>query len=78
MNVPHDVETDYPRRMYLRAHAQEDEVSEGAPDYIAGAQEHVDAPATPSVSATLCRLLAPAAQDSNVRTVAVTSKPGSE
>ena len=63
--------------MYLRAHAQEDEVSEGAPDYIAGAQEHVDTPATPSVSAPTAPLV-PAAQDSNVRTVAITSKPGSE
>src|SRR3954451_3728236 len=45
MNVPHDVELQDPKRMWLRAHAKEDEISEGAPDYIASAQENVDAPA---------------------------------
>ncbi|HEY1937729.1 MAG TPA: penicillin-binding protein [Candidatus Angelobacter sp.] len=77
MNVPHDVEVQDPRRMYLRAHAKEDDVSEGAPDYIAGAQEHVDEPAIPTPSAPTAPLV-PSAQDSNVRTVAVTSKPGPE
>src|SRR5438270_6845560 len=43
MNVPHDVELQDPKRMWLRAHTKEDEISEGAPDYIASAQENVDA-----------------------------------
>lgn len=77
MNVPHDVEVQDPRRMYLRAHAKEDDVSEGAPDYIAGAQEHADAPDT-SIASAANAALVPSAQDSNVQTVAATSKSGPE
>ena len=71
MNVPHDVEVQDPRRMWLRAHTKEDEVNEAAPDYIAGAQEHADVPepsATPSPAFP--------AQDERFRTVAATSNPG--
>src|SRR5215510_11139800 len=56
MNVPHDVEVQDPRRMYLRAHAKEDEVFEGAPDYIAGeqgSQGDADVPAPPPASGQL-------------------------
>jgi cell division protein FtsI (penicillin-binding protein 3) len=68
MNVPHDVEVQDPRRMWLRAHTKEDDVYEAAPDYIASEQEHADspAPAAPAVPA----------QDARFRTVAATSKPG--
>jgi cell division protein FtsI (penicillin-binding protein 3) len=75
MNVPHDVEVQDLRRMYLRAHANEDDVSEGAPDYIASAQERVDtpiAPALPQVQAP--PPLMPVQQDTRLRTVAATSK----
>jgi len=48
MNVPHDVDVQDPRRLYLRAHAKEGDVSEGAPDYIASQQDQMDAsPVTP-------------------------------
>jgi cell division protein FtsI (penicillin-binding protein 3) len=71
MNVPHDIEVQDPRRMWLRAHAKEDDVYEAAPDYIASEQQPVDTP-TPVPAA------APAAppppQDAKLRTVAVTSK----
>jgi cell division protein FtsI (penicillin-binding protein 3) len=79
MNVPHDVEVQDPRRMYLRAHVKEDDVSEGAPDYIASTQERVDAPATTAASAS--DMPAPSAsvvQDPKLKTVAATSKPGTE
>jgi cell division protein FtsI (penicillin-binding protein 3) len=75
MNVPHDVELQDPRRMWLRAHTKEDEITEMAPDYIASAQEHTDTPdgrpsppvQTPSPSASVI-------QDPRLRTVAATSK----
>ncbi|HEY2169718.1 MAG TPA: penicillin-binding protein, partial [Candidatus Angelobacter sp.] len=76
MNVPHDVEVQDPRRMYLRAHAKEDDVSEGAPDYIASAQENVDtpvAPPSPQVQAPPLPVTTP--RDSRLQTVAETSKP---
>ena len=44
MNVPHDVELQDPKRMWLRAHTKEDDISEAAPDYIASAQENADTP----------------------------------
>jgi penicillin-binding protein 2 len=78
MNVPHDVDVQDPRRMYLRAHAKEDDVSEGAPDYIAsqegtmGSQgaaasgSNFSAPSIPNAQ------LSPGAQ---LKTVAATSKP---
>jgi cell division protein FtsI (penicillin-binding protein 3) len=71
MNVPHDVDVQDPKRMYLRAHAKEDEVSEGAPDYIAGEQAPADvpAPAPPRAPVVLPE------QNAQVRTVAATSKP---
>src|SRR6476660_2082676 len=47
MNVPHDVELQDPKRMWLKAHTKEDEIYEAAPDYIASAQEHVDMPVAP-------------------------------
>jgi cell division protein FtsI (penicillin-binding protein 3) len=71
MNVPHDVEVQDPRRMWLRAHAKEDEVSEGAPDYIAGQQEHLEM-ATPSSSPAIA---APGARDDGVQMVAARSNP---
>src|SRR5262249_5255826 len=73
MNVPHDVDVQDPRRMFLRAHAKEDDVSEGAPDYIASEQgsQGVDVPPAPSPAP------APALppQNTQLRTVAATSKP---
>jgi cell division protein FtsI (penicillin-binding protein 3) len=76
MNVPHDVEVQDPRRMWLRAHAKEDDVNEAAPDYIASEQEHADVP-TPAADSTTSASPAPA-QDPRLRTVAVTSQPGSQ
>lgn len=75
MNVPHDVELQDPKRMWLRAHTKEDDIAEGAPDYIASAQENVDAPAVPSspqVQAPPVPAVVP--QNTNLRTVAATSK----
>src|SRR6202040_1287163 len=48
MNVPHDVELQDPRRMWLRAHAKDDEITEMAPDYIASAQDHADTQGEPA------------------------------
>jgi len=75
MNVPHDVELQDPKRMWLRAHTKEDEISEGAPDYIASAQENVDvpsAPALPQVQASPSA--APVQQDLKLRIAAAASK----
>jgi cell division protein FtsI (penicillin-binding protein 3) len=75
MNVPHDVELQDPKRMWLRAHTKEDDISEGAPDYIANAQENVDAPAvTGSAAVQPQPLPAPVQQDPKLRTVADNSK----
>jgi cell division protein FtsI (penicillin-binding protein 3) len=76
MNVPHDVELQDPKRMWLRAHTKEDEISEGAPDYIASAQENVDAPATtasPQVNVPFPAT--PVQQDPKLRTVAASKTP---
>jgi cell division protein FtsI (penicillin-binding protein 3) len=70
MNVPHDVDVQDPKRMYLRAHAKEDEVSEGAADYIAGEQAPADVPAPAPPPAPVV----PPVQNAQVRTVAATSK----
>jgi cell division protein FtsI (penicillin-binding protein 3) len=70
MNVPHDVELQDPKRMWLRAHTKEDEVYEAAPDYIASEQEHGETPATPQVQPPIV----PAPQDPRLRTVATVSK----
>ncbi len=77
MNVPHDVEVQDPRRMYLRAHAKEDEVFEGAPDHIASAQEQVDSPAQVPAPAPAPAPIAPPVQNAQLRTVA-NSKPESQ
>src|SRR5712671_2988383 len=75
MNVPHDVELQDPRRMWLRAHTKEDEISEGAPDYIASAQENVDAPiASASTQVQSQPSPTPVLKDPTLRTVAATSK----
>jgi cell division protein FtsI (penicillin-binding protein 3) len=83
MNVPHDVEVQDPKRMFLRAHAKEDEVFEGAPDHIASEQQTSeqqpgDASALqPSVSAAVSLPATPAmptAQDARLRTVSATNK----
>jgi cell division protein FtsI (penicillin-binding protein 3) len=73
MNVPHDVELQDPRRMWLRAHTKEDDVYEAAPDYIASEQPPADAP-TPVVPPVSPPVAAPT-QDAKLRTVAATSKP---
>jgi cell division protein FtsI (penicillin-binding protein 3) len=79
MNVPHDVDVQDPRRMFIRAHAKEDEVFEGAPDHIASEQASeqppADAPAPQPAAATAPVTPAPATQDARLRTVSVTSKP---
>jgi cell division protein FtsI (penicillin-binding protein 3) len=75
MNVPHDVELQDPKRMWLRAHTKEDDTAEAAPDYIASAQENVDTstvPASPQVQTP--PLPTPVQQDPKLRTVAATSK----
>jgi cell division protein FtsI (penicillin-binding protein 3) len=71
LNVPHDVELQDPRRMWIRAHAKEDEVSEGARDYIAGAQASVDtaAPEQPTAPS------APVAEQPLVQPVAASARP---
>jgi cell division protein FtsI (penicillin-binding protein 3) len=76
MNVPHDVELQDPKRMWLRAHTKEDEVYEAAPDYIASEQEHGETPATPQVQPPI--VPSPAAHDARLRTVATVSKSTSE
>lgn len=73
MNVPHDVELQDPKRMWLRAHTKEDDTAEAAPDYIANAQEHADAPGTPPSPTQSSP--APAPQHPRLRTVAATSEP---
>ena len=50
MNVPHDVELQDPKRMWLRAHTKESDTAEGAPDYIASAQENAGCAAIAPVS----------------------------
>src|SRR6185437_29412 len=73
MNVPHDVELQDPKRMWLRAHAKEGDVSEGAPDYIAGEMGTADA-STPEPPAQAL----PAAENAQVRTATAANKPGPE
>jgi cell division protein FtsI (penicillin-binding protein 3) len=78
MNVPHDVELQDPRRMWLRAHTKEDDVYEAAPDYIASQQTPTDEPAPVPQTSTSQASTPPAAfptQDAKLRTVAATSKP---
>jgi membrane peptidoglycan carboxypeptidase len=75
MNVPHDVELQDPKRMWLRAHTKEDDTAEAAPDYIASAQENVDAPASPQGQTP--PLPAPVQQDLKPRTVTAASKSSS-
>jgi len=73
MNVPHDVELQDPRRMWLRAHTKEDDVYEAAPDYIASQQTPADA-STPAPEPSAPPATAPT-QDAKLRTVAATNKP---
>jgi cell division protein FtsI (penicillin-binding protein 3) len=70
MNVPHDVELQDPRRMWLRAHTKEDEITEMAPDYIASAQENADAPDKQPSTSVPTPPSAPTMQDPRLRTVA--------
>jgi cell division protein FtsI (penicillin-binding protein 3) len=75
MNVPHDVELQDPKRMWLKAHSKENDTAEAAPDYIASAQENVDAPVAPTAPQVQAPAPAtPAQQDPKFRTVAA-SKP---
>ncbi|HET9364115.1 MAG TPA: penicillin-binding transpeptidase domain-containing protein, partial [Candidatus Angelobacter sp.] len=71
MNVPHDVELQDPKRMWLRAHAKEGDVSEGAPDYIAGEMGTADTPTPEPPSAPAL----PAAENAQVRPATIASKP---
>ena len=76
MNVPHDVELQDPKRMWLKAHSKENDTAEAAPDYIASAQENVDAPVAPTAPQVQAPAPAlPAQQDPKFRTVAAASKP---
>jgi cell division protein FtsI (penicillin-binding protein 3) len=82
MNVPHDVDVQDPRRMFIRAHAKEDEVFEGAPDHIASEQASEQPPADTSAPQPAAPAVAPTApttamQDARLRTVAATSQPAS-
>jgi cell division protein FtsI (penicillin-binding protein 3) len=75
MNVPHDVDVQDPKRLWLRAHVKEDDVSEGAPDYIAGeqgSQGDADASAPPPASGQ------PSQQSGRLKTVAETAKPAAQ
>lgn len=74
MNVPHDVELQDPKRMWLRAHTKEDEVYEAAPDYIASEQEHGDTPAPAASPQTQTPVTPLPAQDLRLRTVTAASK----
>jgi cell division protein FtsI (penicillin-binding protein 3) len=74
MNVPHDVEVQDPRRMFLRAHAKEDEVFEGAPDHIASEQQTAEAVAPPATAPAPATSFVSATQEAKLRTVAETSK----
>jgi cell division protein FtsI (penicillin-binding protein 3) len=80
MNVPHDVDVQDPRRIFIRAHAREDEVFEGAPDHIGSEQASEQPPAEASEtqpsasSAAPVEPAMPATQDARLRTVSVTSK----
>src|SRR5262249_33772576 len=53
LNVPHDVELqkEAKRRLVLRAHVKEEDVSEGSPDYIADEAPNTAPPVAPSVTA---------------------------
>jgi cell division protein FtsI (penicillin-binding protein 3) len=81
MNVPHDVDVQDPRRMFIRAHAKEDEVFEGAPDRVASEQASEQPPAdasTPQPSASAAAPVAPPMpgnQDARLRTVSATTRP---
>jgi membrane peptidoglycan carboxypeptidase len=77
MNVPHDVELQDPRRMWLRAHTKEDDIAEAAPDYIASAQGNADTPDDQSSSPQQSPAPAPMQQDPRLRTVAASSKSAS-
>jgi cell division protein FtsI (penicillin-binding protein 3) len=70
MNVPHDVDVQDPKRLWARAHASAEDVSEGAPDYIAGQQEQTDGLEKPARAASAVPAL-PTAE----KTVAEASKP---
>jgi cell division protein FtsI (penicillin-binding protein 3) len=50
LNVPHDVELQDQRRLQLRAQVKNEDVTEGAPDYIA--DENATATGTPSAAAS--------------------------
>jgi cell division protein FtsI (penicillin-binding protein 3) len=72
LNVPHDVDLQDPKRLFIRAHVKEDDVSEAAPDYIASAQDPADA--TPT-SQPAPQLPVAQVQDSRLKTVAMTGAP---
>jgi cell division protein FtsI (penicillin-binding protein 3) len=74
MNVPHDVELQDPKRMWLRAHTKEDEISEGAPDYIAGVQENADTTGATAAQVPTASLPATVQPDPKLRTVATGTK----
>ena len=74
MNVPHDVDVQDPKRLWLRAHTKEDDISEGAPDYIAGEQGNADSPVVAPSSA----LAVSTSQNVELKTVAATNKPASQ
>jgi hypothetical protein len=63
--------------MWLRAHTKEDDISEGAPDYIASAQGNEDTSGEQSSSPQQSPAPAPMQQDPRLRTVAATSKSAS-
>jgi cell division protein FtsI (penicillin-binding protein 3) len=75
MNVSHDVDLQDPRRMWLRAHTKEDEIAEGAPDYIASAKENADTPDGQTASPQQSPAPLPQ-RDPNLRAVAASSKTG--
>jgi cell division protein FtsI (penicillin-binding protein 3) len=83
MNVPHDVDVQDPKRLFIRAHIKEDDVKEGAPDRIvseqASEQPSADASGTQPSTAAAASVAPPMPgnQEAKLRTVSVTSKPAS-
>jgi cell division protein FtsI (penicillin-binding protein 3) len=67
MNVPHDVELQDPKRMWLRAHTKEIDTAEAAPDYIASAQENADVPASTAAQVQTASLPTTAQPDPKLR-----------
>jgi cell division protein FtsI (penicillin-binding protein 3) len=65
MNVPHDVDVQDPKRLWARAHVKEDDLSEGAPDYIAQQEQTNDAAGLPAPAQSSTQKRAAATQNNS-------------